>query len=145
MTAATLCVTAAGLFLMAGLLTGLWKYLCMHGSDTAEAPYYVNIAHRAALMYAFAALVMAELAAGSAFSPRINLIAAAVPLVFFALAIALYALHGVLRDTDNQLRRPHRLGDRELPSWPITTFMVALAAGEIGGVGVLLLGYLAGA
>ncbi len=145
MTATTLCVAAAGVFLMTGLLTGLWKYLCMHRSAEAEAPYYVNIAHRASLMYAFAALVMAELAAGSAWSEATNRIAALVPLIFFALAIGIYVLHGVLRDTDNQLKRPHRLGQGTLPVWTIAAFMLALALGEIGGVGILLAGYLAGA
>lgn len=143
LTAAKLCIAASGIFLMTGLLTGLWKYLCMHGSAEAEAPYYVNIAHRAALMYSFAALVMAELAVRSAWSPVVNFWAAAVPLAFFALAIGTYILHGVLRDTDNQLRRPHRLGSGEVPAWSITAFMLALAVGEIGGVGILLLGFLA--
>jgi len=32
--------------------------------------------------------------------------------VFFAAAVLGYVIHGALRDTDNQLARPHRLGTR---------------------------------
>lgn len=144
MTAERLCVLAAGALLMTGLLTGLWKYLCMHTREDAEAPYYVNIAHRAALMYSFAMLILLELVRGSRWPEPVNFWATLVPLVFFVLAIAIYILHGVLRDTDNQLRRPHRLGAATLPAWQIAAFMVALAVGEIGGVAVLLAGNVGG-
>lgn len=144
MSAIALCVLSSGTFLLVGLLTGLWKYLCMQRSEQAEAPYYVNIAHRAALMYAFAALVMAELCRHSAWPDAVNFLAALIPIIFFALAIATYVMHGALNDTDNQLRKPHRLGGRTLPAWMIPLFMLALAAGEIGGIAVLLAGAAAG-
>jgi len=48
----------------------------------------------------------------------------------------------VLRDTDSQLHRPHRLGAREVHGRTITLYMYLLAAGEIGGFLVLLIGYL---
>jgi len=48
----------------------------------------------------------------------------------------------VLGDTDNQLRRPHRLGARHVHGRWITLAMYLLAAGEIGGFGVLLAGHL---
>jgi hypothetical protein len=62
--------------------------------------------------------------------------------VFFALAISTYVIHGVLKDTDNQFKTPHKLGAFTLPKWVIITFMVALIIAEIGGAGILFVGFL---
>ena len=51
-------------------------------------------------------------------------------------------LHGILRDTDNQLRRPHVLGRGTVPGVLITVYMVGLIVGEIGGFAILLYGLL---
>lgn len=131
------CLTAAFLFLMTGLLTGIWKYRHMARSSDATAPVYVDIAHRSSLMYAFAALVLGQLAAYSQFPPLVNTIAALVALAFFAFAIGSYVLHGLLQDTDNQFQRPHKLGQAHLPGWMMSFFMTALIAGEVGGALVL--------
>lgn len=141
--AATLCLAASGVFLMTGLLTGLWKYLHMARSAEAIAPVYVDIAHRASLMYAFASLVLKELVPYSPLDAAATRWVVAAPLLFFALAIGTYLLHGLLRDTDNQLRAPHRLGQRTLPGLLIHGFMALLALAEIGGVGILLWGFFA--
>ena len=61
-----IALLSAGVLFMTGLLTGLWKYLAIARSPQARAPYYVDIAHRASLLYAFAALLMAAMAAGVA-------------------------------------------------------------------------------
>lgn len=140
--AVRLCIVSAGLFFLAGLLTGAWKYFHIARSAEAVAPAYVDIAHRAALLYSFAALLLAVFAGLSAWSDPVNLVAAALPLAFFALAVGGYVVHGVLRDTDNQLRKPHRLGARTLPDAAIAGFMWALMAAEIGGFAVLFAGTL---
>jgi len=44
---------ACGAFFLVGLVTGVWKYRGMATSAEAVAPVYVDIAHRASLMYAF--------------------------------------------------------------------------------------------
>lgn len=132
-----LCLTAAFVFFMTGLLTGIWKYLCIARSERAVAPRYVDIAHRSSLMYAFAALLLARFAALSVFSATVNAWAAGVSLLFFALAIGSYVLHGMLRDTSNQLRRPHRMGAFEIPPALMVLFMVLLIAAEVGGAAVL--------
>ena len=142
--AVRLCVVAAGVFFLAGLLTGVWKYRQMSTRDAALAHPYVDICHRAALMYSFAALLLAVFAALSAWSATVTLWAAALPLAFFAQAILIYALHGALGDTDNQLRAPHRLGSRTLPPALIHAGMWLLIAAELGGFLVLLAGALVG-
>ena len=144
MTADTLCLLAAGLFFMTGLLTGLWKYLCMARSADATSPVYVDIAHRTSLMYSFSALVLRAFVPYSPLDAAGTLIAVAAPLLFFALAISTYVLHGILRDTDNQLRSPHKLGSMTLPGVMLHGFMFLLAVAEIGGFAVLLWGFLRG-
>lgn len=140
--AVKLCVLSAGVFFLAGLLTGAWKYSHIARSPTATSPVYVDLAHRAALLYSFAALLLAVFAALSAWSATVDLVAAALPLAFFALAIGGYVVHGVLRDTDNQFVRPHRVGSIALPRHGLAAFMWALMAAEIGGFAVLFAGTL---
>jgi hypothetical protein len=143
--AVRIAVTSSGLFFLTGLVTGAWKYREIVNSPEHRAPYYVDICHRSALMYSFACLVLAEFARLSAWSARVDFWATLVPVVFFALAVAIYGLHGWLRDTDNQLRPPHRLGGRTLPAGLVRLFMTALAIGEIGGFAVLFAGFIAAA
>jgi hypothetical protein len=142
MTAELFCLLAAGVFFMSGLLTGVWKYTSIMGAENAQAPVYVDIAHRTSLMYAFAAILMREFVPYSPLGPTGTLWAVAVPILFFASAIAMYILHGILRDTDNQLRRPHVLGRGTVPGVLITIYMVALIVGEIGGFAILFYGLL---
>ena len=87
MDAATLCLLAAGVFFLNGLLTGVWKYACMARTAEATAPVYVDIAHRTSLMYAFAAILLREFVPYSPLGPVGTLWAAGIPLLFFALAL----------------------------------------------------------
>lgn len=141
-TTQTFCLGAAGSFFLCGLVTGAWKYLCIASSPDARAPVYVDIAHRASLLYAFACALLATFAARSAFTERTNLVAAHVLVVFFAVSVLGYIVHGALRDTDNQLARPHRLHRAEVPAWAMRSFMVALIVGEIGSFLVIFAGWL---
>lgn len=139
-----ICLSAAFLFFMTGLMTGIWKYRHMARSENATSPFYVDIAHRSSLLYSFAALLLAAFSAHSVFADWANTMAALATLVFFALAISTYVIHGLLQDTDNQLRRPHRLGRRRLPPWVTGFFMMSLIVGEVGGALVLGTGALLG-
>lgn len=140
--AVRLCIVAAGVFFMTGLLTGAWKYFHIARSPKAVAPLYVDIAHRAALLYSFASLLLAVFAGLSAWSDTVNLVAAALPLSFFAFAIVGYVAHGILQDTDNQLLKPHKFGAATLPPALVAASMWLLMAAEIGGFAVLFAGAL---
>lgn len=140
--AVRLCIVSAGVFFMTGLLTGAWKYWHIARSPTATSPVYVDIAHRAALLYSFAALLLAVFAHLSVWSVTVDLVAAALPLAFFAAAIGGYVLHGVLRDTDNQLLKPHRVGSMTVHPAAMAGFMWLLMAAEIGGFAALFAGAL---
>lgn len=130
--AARLALTSSGFFLLAGLATGIWKYRRIRTSPDHRAPLYVDIAHRAALLYSFAALVMMKLVEYSPYSNAVQLWATAVPIFFFAAAVASYVYHGFLEDTENQLAKT---------SFVSTWGMALLIAGEIGGVAVLFWGF----
>lgn len=127
-------VLVAGLLLLWALGLGVVKYHQMSTSPDGTAHRYVDIAHRAALMYSFAALVLAVLAQFSAWSVPVDLIAASVVLLFFVAAVVSYTVHGFRRDTENQFVDP-------VPGTHL--FMVSLIVGEIGGTAVLAAGFAA--
>ncbi|MCG8392870.1 MAG: hypothetical protein MI745_07290 [Pseudomonadales bacterium] len=130
-----------GLFFLTGLLTGVWKYWQIAASDKARAHYYVDVAHRASLMYAFACLVLERFARLSVWDDAINTLAVLASMLFFALAVGSYILHGMLKDTRNQLQQPHRFGRGALPAGFMKAFMVSLIVAEVGGFAVLFAGY----
>lgn len=138
--AVVLAILSAGVFFLSGLLTGIWKYLAIMNSPQARAPYYVDIAHRTSLMYAFSALLLAVFAYLSVWSDAVNFWATLASVLFFGAAITTYIVHGALKDTNNQLQRPHRLGSATLPGFLIQGFMWALIVAEVGGFVVLFVG-----
>ncbi len=142
MDAEAFALVAAGVFFLVGLLGGVWKYACIALRPSAKAPVYVDVAHRAALLYAFACALIERMLQVSALDPRVELVATVAQISFFGLAVGTYVIHGLLDDTENQLARPHKLGARELPPAVIVAFMVALIIAEAGGFAVLLYGVL---
>lgn len=139
-----LAVVSCGMFFLTGLLTGVWKYVCIARSPDAQAPAYVDICHRASLMYSFACLVLAKFVELSVWSSSVDFWATLAPILFFANAMLIYALHGWLRDTDNQLRKPHVFGRFKLSNSLVSGSMWMLVAGEIGGFVVLFAGAMKG-
>lgn len=142
-TASKFLLTSAGIFFFFGLLFGAWKYACIARSTEAQAPTYVDIAHRAALLYSFACVLVAQLCGASAWSNAVNLVAAIVLVGYFAAAVFSYAVHGALRDTHNQLKRPHQLGKWTIGSGVMRAFLLSLIVAEIGAFLVIFSGYLA--
>lgn len=140
--AVLLAVVSAGVFFLFGLLSGIWKYWGMMTSDKARAPYYVDITHRASLMYAFSGILLAVFAHYSAWSEQINVFGVLISVIFYAAAIFSYFIHGVLKDTNNQMARPHKLGPLTLPSFLLHLFVWALIIAEVGGFLVLFTGTL---
>ncbi len=128
-------VLAAGLIFLWALLLGVWKYRQMATSEDSLAHPYVDTAHRAALLYSFATLLLAAFVELSGFSTTVDLLAAFIPIFFFVAAIVGYCVHGWRRDTDNQFRDP-------VPG--THPFMWALIVGEVGGMLILLAGFIDG-
>jgi len=130
-TSTTLC--AAGFIFLLALVLGVWKYRQMATSPDHLAHPYVDIAHRAALLYSFATLLVAVFVELSAWPQWLNLVAAMTIVIFFIGAIVSYIIHGAKRDTTNQMSQPGR---------SIHVGMAALIVGEIGGFVVLFAGFL---
>ncbi len=126
---------AAGLIFLLALVLGVWKYRQIVTADNHRAHPYVDIAHRAALLYAFATLLIAVFVELSAWPAWLNLTAAGVVVFFFVGAIASSGLHGARRDTVNQFENPDR---------GTAVGMALLIAGEIGGFGVIFAGFVVG-
>jgi hypothetical protein len=126
-------LTAAGLFLLTGMLLGVVKYRRTMTSPNHRAPVYIDIAHRASFLYSFAALVIARLIEFSPYSMTVQVVAVCVPLLFFALTIGGYTAHGLRADTDNMFRERNFI---------TTWFMYLLIAGELGGMTVVLWGFI---
>jgi hypothetical protein len=94
-------ILAAGLFFLLALVLGIWKYRQMATSENHLAHPYVDIAHRAALLYSFATMLVAVFVELSAWPTWVNLTAAMVLVFFFVAAIVEYIVHGIRRDTTN--------------------------------------------
>ncbi len=124
-------IVGAGAFLLCGMTLGVWKFAHMRKPPNHTSPIYVDIAHRAALMYAFAALVLGALAQFSVWPSHVNTVAVAVNLLFFTSAVGAYVVHG-FRQTEHTQYRDSNL---------ITTWGTwALIAGELAGTATLLVG-----
>jgi hypothetical protein len=127
-------LAAAAMFLWA-LLLGVWKYRQMIAAPDGLAHPYVDTAHRAALLYSFALLLVATFVELSGWIAVVNLLAAGALAFYFFAAVAGYALHGWRRDTTNQFHPPAR---------GLRPFMTTLIVAEIGGWLVLIAGYVDG-
>ncbi len=123
---------AAGLIFLLALVLGIVKYRQMATSESHLAHPYIDTAHRAALLYSFALLLVATFAELSAWSTLVNLLAAGAVTFFFFAAVVSYMVHGLRRDTDNQFRDPVR---------GTHAYMVSLIVAEIGAFAVLLAGF----
>lgn len=131
-------LVGGGVMFLLALALGVWKYQQMATAKTHLAHPYVDTAHRAALLYSFATLLVATFVQFSGFSQLVDLVCAGVLYFFFLGAVVAYAYHGWRRDTDNQFRDP-------APS-PVAVhaYMAALIVGEIGAFSVLLAGFVEG-
>ncbi len=131
-TAIKISLLASGLFLLTGMLIGIIKWRSMLSSETHTAPVYIDIAHRAAFLYSFAMLVIAKLLEYNPYSERVQLAATLSILLFLTVTIAGYLAHGIKNDTDNIFRKR---------SFTTVWYMYALVVGEIGGLIVIIWGF----
>lgn len=122
---------AAGMFLWA-LLLGTLKYTQILRLPEHRAHPYTDIAHRAALLYSFALLLVAAFVQFGQWSFSVNLAASSAMAAYFAAAVAGYTWHGLRKDTENQFAPP---------TSPLKTFMASLVTVEIGAWLVLVAGF----
>ena len=123
----------SGLFLLSGMLTGVWKYAKIMSSPEHKAPVYVDIAHRTSFFYSFASLVISRLIEFSPFSESWQVVIVAAPLLYFVLTVIGYIREGFLNRTDNMFAERNFI---------TTWFMYGLITGEIGGLLLILGGFI---
>lgn len=126
-----IAIVLAGIMLLVGMATGTWKYIEMRRSPESRAPMYVDIAHRAALLYAFAIALLALLAALSPLPQWLEISAIAVDSLFFIIATGTYIQLGIRRRARTQYQ------DRTFTTGAGTWI---LAVAEIGSTAVLVVG-----
>jgi len=131
--AVKLSLLSSGIFLLLGMLIGIIKYQRMLSTAEHLAPAYINIAHRAALLYSFAMLVIAALLEHGNGSLKVQLGATISVLVFLSLTVFGYLAHGLSNKTDNMFRERN---------WITTWYMYFLIVGEIGGLSIILWGFI---
>jgi hypothetical protein len=128
-----IALLASGLFLLSGMITGVWKYAKIMSSLEHRAPAYVDIAHRASFFYSFASLVIAKLVEFSPFARGWQTVIVAAPLLYFGLTVTGYIKEGILDRTENMFAERN---------FVTTWFMYGLIAGEIGGLLLILGGFI---
>ncbi len=131
--AVKISLLSSGLFLLLGMLIGIVKYQRMLTSPEHIAPVYIDIAHRAAFLYSFAMLVIAKLLEYNPYSEAVQLGASGSVLAFLTLTVFGYLAHGLKNDTDNLFRERN---------FTTTWYMYLLIAGEIGGLSVIIWGFI---
>lgn len=131
--AVKLSLLSSGIFLLLGMLIGILKYQRMLSTPEHMAPVYINIAHRAALLYSFAMLVVAALLEHGNGSLKLQLGATLSLLLFLSLTVIGYLAHGLSNKTDNMFRERN---------WITTWYMYLLIVGEIGGLSIILWGFI---
>ncbi|MEP5567285.1 MAG: hypothetical protein ABJN62_05570, partial [Halioglobus sp.] len=98
MDAYSLALIASASFFLAALLLGVWKFRGMATSEDGLAHPYIDVAHRAALMYSFAAVMIAVFVEVSQLSAGLELLAVSLLVGYFAIAIMAYVIHGWKKD-----------------------------------------------
>ena len=131
--AVKIALLVSGIFLLNGMLTGVWKYAKIMSSENHQAPVYVDIAHRTSFFYCFASLVVAKLIEFSPFSNFWQIVIIAFPLSYFILTVIGYMKEGLLNRTDNLFSERNFI---------TTWFMYGLIGGEIGGFVFILGGFI---
>ncbi|MEP7076489.1 MAG: hypothetical protein ABI878_11830 [Acidobacteriota bacterium] len=123
----------SGIFLLTGMLTGVWKYSHIMSSSEHKSPVYVDIAHRNALMFSFASLVIAKLVEFSPFGTTAQIALTVIVFFFFSMTSINQISEGFRDRTDNIFTTPDPMRN---------VFMYGLVAGEIGSVTLLLGGFI---
>lgn len=127
-----IALLVSGIFLLNGMITGVWKYAKIMQSEEHKAPVYVDIAHRTSFFYAFASLIVAKLMEFSPFGNFWQIVVVAFPLGYFLLSVIGYMKEGYLNRTENIFNERNFI---------TTWFMYGLIIGEIGGFALILGGF----
>ncbi len=110
-------IFARVLFLL-GLLTGNWKFQQMMSAPDGVAHRYVDIAHRAALTYSFACILLTVFSMVSQLDESLEFYAMLVLASYFLIAVLSYIVEWIKQKTDNVMatKSPFITNFMEAPS-----------------------------
>jgi hypothetical protein len=128
-----LSILFAGLFLLIGMLTGVWKYAAIMKSENHKSSMYIDIAHRNALLFSFACIVIAKLMEFSPFSPTMQMVITLIPLFYFSLTTTNQTKQGILGRTETIFKERN---------FSTTWFTYGLIVGEIGSISLMIIGFI---
>jgi len=128
-----IALTSGGIFFLTALTTGIWKHHQMLNRVDHLAHPYVDTAHRAALLYSFATVLIAVMSTHNSLPEGVRAVAVSGLVFFFGTAIATYIRIAATESTDNQFRERN---------FNTTVGMWLLILVEIGGFAVLFAGFL---
>jgi hypothetical protein len=128
-----LSILFAGLFLLIGMITGVWKYATIMKSENAKSSMYVDIAHRNALLFSFACIVIAKLMEFSPFSPAMQMVITAIPLFYFSLTTINQIKEGFAGRTETIFKERN---------FSTTWFTYGLVIGEVGSISLMIIGFI---
>lgn len=123
----------SGLYLLIGMVTGVWKYAKIMKSDNHKSSMYVDIAHRNALLFSFACLVIAKLMEFSPFSLTMQMVITLIPLFYFSLTTINQIKEGVVNRTETIFKER---------TFSTTWFMYGLIIGEVGSISLMIIGFI---
>jgi hypothetical protein len=127
-----LSILFAGLFLLMGMLTGVWKYAAIMKSENHKSSMYIDIAHRNALLFSFACIVIAKLMEFSPFSTTMQMVITLIPLFYFSLTTTNQIKQGFLGRTETIFKERN---------FSTTWFTYGLIIGEIGAILLMIIGF----
>jgi hypothetical protein len=114
------------------MLTGVWKYAAIMKSENHKSSMYIDIAHRNALLFSFACLVIAKLMESSPFSTTMQMVITLIPLFYFSLTTINQIKQGFLGRTETIFKERN---------FSTTWFTYGLIIGEIGSILLMISGY----
>jgi hypothetical protein len=112
-------VIGAVLLFNSGLFTGVWKYRSI--VRKGKSHFYIDTAHRASFIYAFACLLLSEMVKLSQLPDSVELICTLVLMSYFVTSVLSYIVLGIKQHTTNQFAPLRRSVD---------LFMWSLMIGE---------------
>jgi hypothetical protein len=130
--AVKISILFAGLYLLIGMVTGVWKYAAITKNENHKSSMYIDIAHRNALLFSFACLVIAKLMEFSPFSPIMQLVITLIPLFYFSLTTINQIKEGFAGRTETIFKERN---------FSTTWFMYGLIAGEISSISLMIFGF----
>jgi hypothetical protein len=124
-----LAVLFSGVFLLIGMLTGVWKYAAIMKSEKHKSSMYVDIAHRNALLFSFACLVIAKLMEFSPYTPMAQIVITVIPLFYFSVTTINQIKHGLAG------RKETVFSERNFST---TWFTYGLIVGEVACIALMI-------